>query len=111
MQNKLATTDANLGGSSEDQCTVKMEDGTPHVIGLPDNWPVEFSLASGEIKAICACDHFVLVAQEYSSGSTSLSRVSLPDMQLQSTKKLSQSVCRMWLNCDATRVAIVDLQV
>lgn len=95
----------------EDQTVIQIRDGVPYVLGLVDKWPVKAALASGEISAVCACDRFVFIAQEHSSGNTSLSRVSLPDMQLQSTHQLSHAVCGMWLNCDGTRVAIVNQQV
>lgn len=112
VQGKLKRTDLNSGAIAiEDQYAVQLRDGVPYILGLVDKWPVEVTLVSGEIHAICACDRFVLIAQEHSSGSTCFSRMSLPDMQLQSTYQLSHAVRGMWLNCDATRVAIVDLQV
>lgn len=113
MQGKLSTfsTMSDSQVAAEAILTVQMQDGAPNSIALAETWPADFAMASGEIWAICACDSFLLVAQQHSSSNTSLSRVSLPDMQLQSTKKFTAAVSRMWLNCDATRVALVDMQV
>ena len=113
MQGKVTLSEPgpDCSNPNSDQHTVQMIDGVPHVLGLADTWPIESTLMSTEISAICACNHFVLVAQEHSSGNTALSRISLPDMQLQSTRKMSHAISRMWLNCDATQVAFIDLQV
>lgn len=109
----MITADAGSDPSHpvEDQHMVQMLDGVPHILGLADFWPVESTLVSGQILAVCACDAFVFVAQEHSSGDIALSRVALPGMQLQSTRKVSHAISRMWLNCDATQIAYVDLQV
>ena len=88
-----------------------MEETGPAFSGLVESYVVPDLIAQMPITAICACARFVLVAQRNGAAATSICKYSLPDVQQLESIKLDCVVQRMWLNCDARKLAILDAQV
>lgn len=88
-----------------------IEEGGPSHFGAIESYIIPDLISSMPINAVCACESFLLLAQRDGAKATAIRRFSLPEMQQVDLIKLPSLVQRMWLNCDATRLALVDTQV
>jgi hypothetical protein len=93
------------------ESVVQVVDGLPCVLGGLETWPHQQDASQNAITAVAICTQYMLIAQLVSPESSMLTRISLPDLQLHSTHSVPQPVQRMWINFDASRVAVLDQQV
>lgn len=90
---------------------LQVADGVSRVLGGLDTWPHQHDASQNSIAAIAVCPNFMLLSQPVSAGTTMLTRVSLPDLQFHSTLTVPHSVHNMWINCNGSRVALLDRKV
>lgn len=90
---------------------LQVVDGVSRVLGGLETWPHQQDASHNVITAVAICSQFMLIANSVSSGTSVVTRVSLPDLQFHSTQALSQIVKHMWINNDGSRVAMLDQQV
>jgi hypothetical protein len=88
-----------------------IEEGGPCHTGTIDSYVIPDRISSMPITAVCACNNFLLLAQQDGAKATALRQFSLPEMRQVDLLKVPSLVQRMWLNCNATRLALVDAQV
>jgi hypothetical protein len=92
------------------ETVLQVMDGIPSVLGGMEAWPHEQDSSQPAISAIAACARFLLIAQP-GHNRTTVTRVSLPDLQFHSSRAFPHLINRLWLNGDGSRVAMVDPMV
>jgi hypothetical protein len=88
-----------------------IEEGSPPHSGAIESYIIPDVITSMPVISVCACATFALLAQQDCAVATSIRKLSLPAAQQLGSIKVPMIARRMWLNCDATRLAIVDNQV
>lgn len=112
LQGKLTALETSAALSAQPfEFIFHVEEAGPAFSGTVNAYVVPDLIAQKPITATCACANFMLLAQRDGAASTLIQKYSLPGVQQMGAMKVDCVVQRMWLNCDASRLAIVDAQV
>jgi hypothetical protein len=113
LQGKLTALDLSCveESTSAFESIFHIEEGGPRHTGPVDTFIRPERTAVSPIIAICACTDFLLLAQRDVSMSTTIHRLTFPELDPSSTFTVAHTIQELWLNYDASLLASVDTQV
>ena len=112
MQGRLTALETPAALAAETfELIFHISEGGPVHTGSIESYMVPDVITSQPITAVCAGPSTVLLAQQDGPRETSIRKMSLPEVQQLDFIRLPCVVQRMWLNCDSSKVAVIDAQV